>query len=123
MKSRVISNCRYVYAMFVEKIMEFTEYLRFKLKREKGNRSALVEIYMIKERYINEEHVQSLLNERKKTVGPDRYKIEIRIDRTPDEEEVIGEVILMRKNKEIERATLITKKNIPDSEKLIYWKY
>lgn len=123
MKSRVISNCRYVYGMLAEKIMELVEYLRFLFRRENGYRSNLVEIYSIKEKYINEEYVRCFLEERKKAVSPDRYRIEIRIDRIPDDEEIIGEVLLMRKEKEIERATLVIKKNIPDEDKLIYWKY
>ncbi len=123
MKSRVINNCRHLYVMFLEKIMELWEYLKLKLKHKNSNRSDLVEIYSIKEGYINEEYVQNFLKGRIKTVGPDRYRIEVRIDKNCDEEEVIGEVTLMRKNKELEKATLITKRNIPKTEKLIYWRF
>lgn len=123
MKSRIINNCRYVYAVLVERIMEFAEYIKFKLKRGDEYRSNLVEIYNIKEKKINEKYVQEFLRERAKCVGPDRYRIEIRADRSPGDEETVGEVLLMRKSKLIEKATLVTKKNTPDSEKLIYWKY
>lgn len=123
MKSKVIENCRYVYEIFIEKIMEFTEFLRYAFKRTDGYRSSLVEIYKIKERYTDKEFVKEFLKERQKTVGPDRYRIEITTDYTPDIEEIIGEVILMRKNKVIEKAQLITKPNIPSAEKLIYWRF
>ena len=103
--------------------MEFTEFLRYAFKRTDRYRSNLVEIYKIKERYTDKEFVKEFLKERQKTVGPDRYRIEITTDYTPDSEEIIGEVILMRKNKVIEKAQLITKPNIPSAEKLIYWRF
>ena len=66
MRGKVINNCRYVYEMFVEKIMEFTEFVKFEFRRE---------------------------------------------------------VMLMRKKKMIEKATLITNIDVPDKEKLVYWKF
>lgn len=123
MKSRIINNCKYVYAVLVERIMGFAEYIRFKLKRRDEYKSNLVEIYKIRQKFINEKFVQEFLKEREKTVGPNRYRIEIRIDCTAGDEETIGEVLLMRKSRLIEKATLVIKKNIPDSDKLIYWKY
>ena len=118
-----MNNCRYVYEVFIEKIMEFTEFLKCKIRLTEKYKSNLVEIYKIKERYTNKEFVKEFIKERQKTVGPDRYKIEITTDYTPDSEEVIGEVILMRKNKVIEKAQLVTKPNIPSADKLIYWKF
>ena len=123
MRSKVINNCRYVYEVFIEKIMEFTEFLKCKIRLTDKYKSNLVEIYKIKERYTNKEFVKEFIKERQKTVGPDRYKIEITTDYTPDSEEVIGEVILMRKNKVIEKAQLVTKPNIPSADKLIYWRF
>ena len=123
MRSKVINNCRYVYEMFVEKIMEFTEFLRFELGRDKKYKSNLVEIYKIKERYMNSEFVKDFLKERQKAIAPDRYRIEITTDYTPDSEDVIGEVMLMRKNKLIEKAQLITKPNIASAEQLVYWRF
>lgn len=123
MRSKVMNNCRYVYEVFIEKIMEFTEFLKCKIRLTDKYKSNLVEIYKIKERYTNKEFVKEFIKERQKTVGPDRYKIEITTDYTPDSEEVIGEVILMRKNKVIEKAQLVTKPNIPSADKLIYWRF
>ncbi|MBO7229849.1 MAG: hypothetical protein J6V20_00340 [Bacteroidaceae bacterium] len=123
MKSKVISNCKHVYEILIEKIMEFTDYLKFKFKRQDEYRSNLVEVYNISKKYINEEYVQEFLKERQKCVGPNRYKIEIRTYDNEESEEKIGEVVLSRKKKIIEKATLVIKRNIPDSEKLIYWKF
>lgn len=123
MKSKVISNCKHVYEILIEKIMEFTDYLKFKFKRQDEYRSNLVEVYNISKKYINEEFVQEFLKERQKCVGPNRYKIEIRTYDNEESEEKIGEVVLSRKKKIIEKATLVIKRNIPDSEKLIYWKF
>lgn len=123
MKSKVINNCRYVYEMLVEKIMELTEFLKFKFRRDDGYKSNLVEIYRIKSRYLNKDFVQDFLKERQKSIGPDRYKIKISEDRTPDKDNIIGEVLLMRKNELIEKAQLLTKTDVADSEKLIYWKF
>jgi hypothetical protein len=75
------------------------------------------------EKYLDKDFVNAFLREREKNIGPNRYKIKIVPDPTPADEEVIGEVVLMRKNKVIEKATLITRTNIPDAEKLIYWKF
>ena len=123
MKSKVISNCKHVYEILIEKIMEFTDYLKFKFKRQDEYRSNLVEVYNISKKYINEEYVQEFLKERQKCVGPNRYKIEVRTYDNEESEEKIGEVVLSRKKKIIEKATLVIKRNIPDSEKLIYWKF
>lgn len=123
MKSKVINNCRYVYGMFVEKIMEFVEFMKFEIGRKNEYRSNLVEIYRIKEIYLKSDFVLEFLKQRQKAVGPDRYKIKIENGYTGGDENVIGEVVLMRKNKLIEKAQLLTKANLPDSEKLVYWRF
>ena len=123
MKSRVISRCKHVYEMLLEKILELTGYLKFRFRRTDEYRSNLVEIYNINKEYIDKEYVQEFLKERQTCVGPNRYRIEIRTYDNESSEEVIGKVTLMRKSKTIDNATLVIKRNIPDSEKLIYWKY
>lgn len=123
MRSKVIKNCRYVYEMFIEKFMEFANYIKIVFRQNDEYQSNLVEIYKIKERYINNDFVKGFLKERQKSIAPDRYKIEITVDHIPGNEEVIGEVMLMRKNKLIEKAELVTNPNVPDTEKLVYWKF
>ena len=54
---------------------------------------------------------------------PRRYKIEIITDATPAEGNTIGEVMLMRKNRMIDKAQLLTNLEVPDKEKLVYWKF
>ena len=123
MRSKVINNCRYVYEMFVEKIMEFTEFLKFEIGRTDEYKSNLVEIYKIKTEYLKKDFVQEFLKERQKAVAPNRYKIEIKADDTENKDDVVGKVELMRRKKLIEKAELITKPNLPDGEKLIYWRF
>ena len=123
MKSKVINNCRYVYGMFVEKIMEFVEFMKFEIGRKNEYKSNLVEIYRIKEIYLKSDFVLEFLKQRQKAVGPDRYKIKIENGYTGGDENVIGEVVLMRKNKLIEKAQLLTNANLPDNEKLVYWRF
>ena len=123
MKSKVINNCRYVYEMFVEKIMELAEFIKFEFRRKGEYKSNLVEIYKIKEQYLASEFVQDFLKGRQKSIGPNRYKIEITTDPTPAEGNTIGEVMLMRKNRIIDKAQLITNSEVPDKEKLVYWKF
>ena len=123
MRSKVINNCRYVYEMFIEKIMEFANYIKLELWRNDEYQSNLVEIYKIKDKYLNNDFVKGFLKERQKSIAPDRYKIEIIADHTVGNEEVVGEVMLMRKNKLIEKAQLLTNPRVPDSEKLVYWKF
>ena len=123
MKSKVINNCRYVYEMFVEKIMEFAEFIKFEFRRKNEYKSNLVEIYKIKEKYLDSEFVQDFIKGRQKSIGPNRYKIEIITDATPAEGNTIGEVMLMRKNRMIDKAQLLTNLEVPDKEKLVYWKF
>ena len=123
MKSKVINNCRYVYEMFVEKIMEFAEFIKFEFRRKNEYKSNLVEIYKIKEKYLDSEFVKDFIKGRQKSIGPNRYKIEIITDATPAEGNTIGEVMLMRKNRMIDKAQLLTNLEVPDKEKLVYWKF
>lgn len=123
MRGKVINNCRYVYEMFVEKIMEFTEFIKFEFSRQNKYQSNLVEIYKIKEKYLDNDFVKEFLKGREKSIGPNRYKIEVIADPTPADGNIIGEVMLMRKKKMIEKATLITNIDVPDKEKLVYWKF
>ena len=99
MKTKVINNCRHVYEMIAEKIMEFIEFIRFEVGRSDKYQSSLVEIYKIKINHLNKDYVHTFLKARQNNIAPNRYKIEIVTDYTPDEESIIGEVILMRKNK------------------------
>jgi hypothetical protein len=109
--------------MTVEKIMEFVEFIKFEVGRSSEYQSNLVEIYKIKHNHLEKDFVQTFLKARQKNVVTDRYRIEIIADYTPGEENIIGEVLLMRKNKLIEKAQLITKSDVPESEKLIYWEF
>ena len=123
MRSKVINNCRYVYEMLAEKIMELTEFLKFEFGKSDEYKSNLVEIYKIKEKYLESGFVKEFLKERQKVIGPDRYRIEIVIDTTPGEPEEIGEVMLMRKSRLIDKAQLTTNTNVPENERLVYWKF
>lgn len=123
MRGKVINNCRYVYETLVEKIMEFTEFIKFEFSRQNKYQSNLVEIYKIKEKYLDNDFVKEFLKGREKSIGPNRYKIEVIADPTPADGNIIGEVMLMRKKKMIEKATLITNIDVPDKEKLVYWKF
>ena len=103
--------------------MEFTEFIKFEFRRQNKYQSNLVEIYKIKEKYLDNDFVKEFLKGREKSIGPNRYKIEIIADPTPADGNIIGEVMLMRKKKMIEKATLITNIDVPDKEKLVYWKF
>lgn len=122
MRSKIIRNCRYVYSMLVEKVMEYLEYFKYKFKWWNEGKRNLVERYRIKTQYINEIFVQDFLKERKKRIENYGYRIEILIENTKGNEDSIGEVELMRKNKLIERAELITRNDVPVNERLVYWK-
>ena len=108
--------------MLVEKVMEYLEYFKYKFKWWNEGKRNLVERYRIKAQYINEIFVQDFLKERKKRIENYGYRIEILIENTKGNEDSIGEVELMRKNKLIERAELITRNDVPINERLVYWK-
>lgn len=122
MNYRLTNYCRCVYEVLAEKIMEWYECLRFKLCNKEEQFSRLNEVYRIKEYYMDEDFVKDFIKARKKSVGPGGYRITVTVDRKPSDKEIIGEVLLMRKKRIIERATLITRPEIPEKERLIYWK-
>lgn len=116
-------NCKYVFRAMQEKFMEWIHTLQLWSRNGKEYKSNLVEVYKIKREHINEDFVKEFLKERQRAVAPKKYRIEIIVDDTSAEENVIGSVTLLRKKKIIEHATLVTKKNDRESEKLIYWRF
>lgn len=124
MKSSVIDKWKNVYEVFTEKCMELIEHIRFKLKFRKEYCSSLVEEYTIKKRFIKEDFVQLFLKEREKIIKEGRYKMVIREDDfTNDREEVVGYVKLLSRKRFVHGATLVTKLDCKENERLVYWEF
>ena len=122
MKSKVLSYCKTHYEVLQEKILEWAEHLKYKLKCRKSYSSSLVEIYYIDKKFINEDFVQEFLKLRKKIIKDNRYKMSVVETSSNNKEDVIGEVKLFRKKTFIHKASLVIKSN-DAVQKLIYWKF
>jgi DNA-binding LacI/PurR family transcriptional regulator len=122
MKSRVLSYCKGYCEVLLEKILEWAEHLKYRVKWKRSHTSNLIEVYCIDRRFINENFVQDFLREREKIIRNNRYRMSIRETEQGSEENVIGEVRLYRKKTFIHKATLITKSG-ETKNRLIYWDF
>lgn len=108
---------------FFEKCMEWFDYLRHDLIKRKTWVSNLIEYYCIYEEYIDKDFVKEFLNERKKILDNNRYKMEIKVLQERGDKNTIGKVELYCKKRFIHRATLKIKGDEERGDKLIFWSF
>lgn len=121
MKSRIWENSRRLFEFVSEKFMEWLCNLR-ELAGPKRGTSNLIEEYSIRSKFLNEEFVRTFLNERKRIIELNRYRIRIKEEKEEDGNELeIGKVTLYRNRTYIHEAQLVIKRN--DADKIIYWKF
>lgn len=123
MRSRIITEWRLKAEVVAEKIMEWIEFLHYKVKRRKEYSSNLVEVYTIKKECMLQEFVSEFLRARSRVIEGNRYRMIVNTCEGNGNEEEIGKVSLYRKKNLIQEARLITKPRETDKEKLIYWKF
>ncbi len=123
MKEKEISKARTVYEYIVEKIMEWAHFLRYGLIKNSNWVSNLCEEYHIHKNHINEEYLKDFLNERRKILNNNHYKMTVKELPENEDKLIIGKVILMRKNKYIHHATLKTKDCNCSKNRLIFWSF
>lgn len=122
MKNKVLSNCLTHYEVLQEKILEWAEHLKYKLKWKRNYSSNLIEVYYIDKRFMNEDFVQEFLKQREKIIKGNRYQMNIIESSFNNEKNVIGEVKLFRKKTFIHKASLVIKDG-ETKNRLIYWNF
>lgn len=123
MRGRIVSKTRFVCDFIAEKVLEWVEYLFHLFKRRTVWTSNLTESYHIYKKQRNKAFVEDFLNERKRVLNINRYKMEIKTVDEDCDTNTIGQVLLLRKNKLICQATLKTKESDSPDCKLIYWSF
>lgn len=124
MKIKETGKAKFFCECFFEKCMEWTEFLRYGLVRRDTWTSHLVEHYRIHQEYIGKDYVKEFLEERKKTIGGNNYRMVVETINEEHDKDTVGIVELFRKNKFIHRATLKVKESDEDSpHRLIFWSF
>ena len=122
MKIKVLSNCSNHFEVLQEKILEWVEHLKYKLRRRRSYSSNLVEVYCIDKKFIDEDFVKDFLKQREIIIKNNRYRMSIIESTYNNDENMIGEVKLYRNKTFIHKAALVIKKE-ETQNRLIYWKF
>lgn len=123
MKEKEISKGRFFCECLIEKCMEFIDHIRYGLNRSREWTSNLIEYYCIHEEYIDKDFVQEFLNNRRKILDNNRYKMVVKRLPPGEEKYVIGKVMLYRKKHFIHEARLKIRGDKNDETPLIFWSF
>jgi hypothetical protein len=121
MIKRKINTLKEIYECIIEKCMEWAYFLYNSLRSQKRWTCNLSEHYYIYKEYIGKEYVKEFLDEREKISMRNRYKIKIEILSEKADADTVGKVILYRKKRAIQQATLKVRNNRNDG--IIYWSF
>lgn len=121
MESRELSKKKFFCECFVEKCMEWLEFIRYGLIKRDTWISNLIEYYYIHKEHMEKNFVKEFLKEREKILGNNSYKMVIVETDEPAEKNIIGKVMLFRKKQYIHQAILKTKDG--GKEGLIFWSF
>ena len=122
MKSRYLKKSRRLGDYIAEKCMEWLGCFCSLFRNRRQYHSNLVEEYIIKSAYIDQDFVRSFLQEREKAISHNRYSMRIKEEIGDDGDMLtIGRVRLLRNRKHIDEARLVIKQN--DERKIIYWSF
>ena len=117
--SRTIKKlCDYI----VEKCMEWIVHLYNSITLSETWTSNLSEKYCIYKEYMGKEFVRRFLDERERILKRNRYRMRIEILCEQGEPDIVGKVILCRKEKAIHQATLKVR-NGNGNEGMIFWSF
>lgn len=125
MKNKALWKIGRLIEIFCEKCLEWVEYFWYtfahKLNLKKGRN--LLEEYSIKKEYIGKEYVKEFLEERKRNIEKNGYRMRLLYSYSSDKEEEIGSVTLRCRGKEIDRAILTAGQETGNGKRLIYWNF
>ena len=111
-----------LYEYIIEKCMEWIVYLYNSLTVQEKWTSNLSEHYHIYKEYIGNEFVKTFLDERENILKRNRYRMKIEVLCEKAEPDVVGKVILCRKEKAIHQATLKVRHS-NGNEGIIFWSF
>ncbi len=123
MEGKEISKARFFCECLLEKCMEFIDNIRYGINRNREWTSNLIEYYCINEDYIDKQFVQEFLENRRKILNNNRYKMVVKKLPKGEEENVIGKVMLYRKRHYIHEAKLKLKGEKEERMPLIFWSF
>lgn len=123
MEEKEISKGRFFCECLIEKCMEFIEYIKYGGNRSREWTSNLIEYYCIHEEYIDRDFVQEFLDNRKKILNNNRYKMVVKRLPPSEEKNVIGKVMLYRKKHFIHEAKLKIRTEENKNMPLIFWSF
>ena len=121
MKNRRAENIRKRLEALWEGALEWCSYFSCRTFRKKGFHRSISVKYSISKEWIEKEFVRDFLEERERIALINRYKITVDSNYTGRESNEIGVVMLCRKKRCIERATLSAGKEIDGSRRIIHW--
>lgn len=123
MKNKALWKIGRLIEIFCEKCLEWVEYFwhtfAHKLNRKKGRN--LLEEYSIKKEYIGKEYVKEFLEERKRNIEKNGYRMRLLYSYSSDKEEEIGSVTLYCRGRHLDRAILTAGQETGNGKRLIYW--
>lgn len=123
MKNRRKQNVRKRLAAICEQAFEWCSHFSYIIFGKKGFHRSITVNYSISKKWIEEEFVREFLEEREKTASINRYKITVNSEYTGSESDEIGIVMLCRKKRCIEQATLLAGKETGGGKRIIHWKF
>lgn len=124
MKKQNGNNRTFFCECFFEKCMEWIDFLRYGVIKRDEWISNLSEHYCIYKEYMEKDFVKDFLNERKRILTNNRYKMYIKEIDEKGDKNIIGKVMLYSKDKFIHQATLKIKDNEDSTPgNLIFWSF
>lgn len=123
MKARTFKRPEDLIDYLYEKFFKWKEVLTDLLRTKDKSSTHINELYSIKQEYMKAEFVNSFLKERIRLAGMNRYRISIDYAYSSEREKEIGNVRLICRGREIDRATLITGPETGNGDRLIFWSF
>lgn len=124
MKKQNGNNRTFFCECFFEKCMEWIDFLRYGVIKRDEWISNLSEHYCIYKEYMEKDFVKDFLNERKRILTNNRYRMYIKAIDEKGDKNIIGKVMLYSKDKFIHQATLKIKDNEDSTPgNLIFWSF
>lgn len=125
MKNKALWEIRKFFEIFCEKCLEWIEHFYHifarKLKRKRGR--GLLEEYSIKKEYIGKEYVKEFLEERKRIIDKNGYRMKLLDSYSSEKKEEIGSVTLYCRGRHIDCAILTAGQETGNGKRLIYWNF
>ena len=123
MKSRNFKNIAGFFECALEKLREWTDYIRYCPAWRKERRNSVCEVYSIKREYMNLGYVKTFLEERRRAAMHNGYTIQFNSNYVSGENDEIGCVALLCRGRIIDSAVLTAGSATSEEDRLILWNF